>query len=348
MSSQSVRRTIFLAALTLATGAAAASAQLARAIDAGDGLYLTTLMGQTVVREPSGEVSALPLPPSSSIRGLQRLQEGWLATGSVEVRGGADLLLVESRNGRRFAVPPPANPPGHRMRDWPVALVERGHLVGVAWVAGSEVRDAAVYAALWSGFDFSEPELVSASGPGSQMALTGATLVDGSWLLVWNAWDGEDSEILWSLRKGGVWSPPATVHAANAEHDVAPALIATGTGALAAWSWFDGNDYRLKLARFERGAWTPVDFLGEPGSSQPGFLTTATGALLLYHTPVPRRWVLLELDELGTPLGRSPIDDPGVRRPALVPGEDGLEAEWSEPGASRPVRRGGLAWRREP
>ena len=175
-------------------------------------------------------------------------------------------------------------------------LVEHGRLVGLAWLAGAGVRETAVWASAWSGLDWSQPELVSPVGPGTQIAIDGAVLADGSWLLVWSAYDGNDDEILWSRRVAGRWSVPAVVHEPNETPDITPAVVATGRGALATWNWWDGGTYRVRLARFEDRGWRELEFSSPAGAVDPGLTAEGDGALLLYRTVVPSTWMLQELD----------------------------------------------------
>lgn len=335
-------------ALLAAAGAAPAAAQPPHTVDGGGGLYLTTVAGRTTLREPSGEISPVAVPEGGSIRRLVHLDRGWLGAGAVDVPGGSDLYLLRSLSGDREILPAPPNPGADLQRGWPVPLVDGGQLVGLAWLAGSRIEDSAVYASSWSGSDWSEPVTVSPPGPGSQIALAGATLADGSWLLLWSAYDGEDTEVLWSRRQADGWSAPAPLDGPNREPDELPAVIATGRGALAAWSRLDGSDYRIRLARFESGAWGPLDHLGPPGSAYPSFQASPDGAVLLYRTFSPYGWTLLELHERGTVLRRAEVPSLSTWRPALRPTRGGLEVEWLERGSATRPRREAVVWRDEP
>ena len=66
-------------------------------------------------------------------------------------------------------------------------------------------------------------------GPGSQMALAGAVLADGSWLLAWSAYDGDgrrDRLEPAASRAGALEPGRAAVAAGNAVPDITPALAA--------------------------------------------------------------------------------------------------------------------------
>ena len=227
-------------------------------------------------------------------------------------------------------------------------LVERGRLVGLAWLAGAGVRETAVWASAWSGLDWSQPELVSPVGAGTQIAIDGAVLADGSWLLVWSAYDGNDDEILWSRRVGGRWSEPAVLHEPNEVPDITPALVATGRGALAAWNWFDGKTYRVRMAGFEDGGWRELGLADPAGGVSPGLTAHQDGLLLLYRTAVPPTWTLIHLDERGAILRTAVVEKETTSRPGLAP-EDGLAAvlEWPGEQIVAPLRVG-VEWRAEP
>ncbi len=123
----------------------------------------------------------------------------------------------------------------------PVLLVRKETLLGIAWLEGDTASSLSVRAAAWDGDAWQDVETVSAPGPGSQTGLTGTVLADGSWLLAWSAVDGEDDEIVWSRRAGDRWTPVRPVSENNHVPDVTPVLTAAGTGALLAWSRYDGE-----------------------------------------------------------------------------------------------------------
>jgi hypothetical protein len=208
----------------------------------------------------------------------------------------------------------------------PVLLVDGGALAGAAWLEGEAGRPLGVWAAPFDGARWGAPEPVAPPGPGSQLALAGAVLDDGSWLLVWSAFDGGDDEIAWARRLGGGWLPAARLSADNAVPDVAPALAATaGGGAVAAWSRYDGREYRLRLARFEGGAWRGEEWAGPPGSLFPSFTGGRDRPWLLYRDAGARGWAVAEVagpEAAGALrlLGLAPGTPAG--RPAVI-AEDG-------------------------
>ena len=155
------------------------------------------------------------------------LESGWLLAGHrpVEDGEGRELVLVRGDDGRTEELPAP--PSGTATVVSPQPLVEAGELVGLAWLEGSDASALGVRAAGWNGAGFSAAEWVAPPIDGSQLALSGAVLADGSWLLVWSAFDGGDDEILWSRRDGTTWTAPARLHADNRVPDITPVVAAT-------------------------------------------------------------------------------------------------------------------------
>ena len=342
------RQLVAGATIVLALSATGAVAQSLRTLDAGGGLYLNQVGDRAAVREPSGLVTELSLPPGTALRRLESLTGGWIAAGEIDAPGVTELFLMRSDAGSRSPFPAPANIAEDPLRAGPMPLIERGELVGVAWLAGSAVRQTAVYAALWSGLDWSQPELVSPVGPGTQIAIDGAVLADGSWLLVWSAYDGNDDEILWSRRVGESWSAPAVLHAPNETPDITPALVATGRGALAAWNWFDGETYRVRLAGFEDGNWRELSFDSPAGSVSPDLTLRADGALLLYRTVVPSTWTVHELDQRGTVLRTAVALHETTLQPGLAPNASSSPGfEWPGERLAGP-RRVEAEWQTQP
>lgn len=336
------------AALLLALGATLCGAQPMRTADAGGGLYLNQFGDRAWVRQPDGAIGELDLPPGAQLQRLAPLDGGWIATGEIHAPGVTDLLLLRSEGGTLRPFPAPPDPAGEPLRSWPAPLVESGRLVGLAWLAGPEIRRTAVWAARWTGLDWSQPERVAAPGPGTQIAVDGAVLADGSWLLVWAAYDGEDDEILWSRRVGDAWSEPAVLHAPNDAPDVIPSLVATGRGALVAWNGYDGATYRIRLAAFEDGAWRELAFVSPAGAVRPALSPAGAGALLLYRTVTPPAWRVHELDERGASLRSATAEAETTTRPGLSPDEAAAPVlEWPGETLLAP-RRVGLEWRTEP
>lgn len=294
---------------------------------------LTTASGSATVETPAGRSLAVPLPKKAQVTSLAALEGGWAAAGSFEDEGGARKLFALRGTGtasRALAVPQGQE----NGRYGPVLLAVDGQLAGLAWLEGSGPRSLAVRAAAWSEGRWEAPVAISRPGPGSQLALTGAALADGSWLLAWSAFDGQDDEIVWSRRSpDGAWSPAQRVSAGNEVPDVVPALTATGNGALLSWNRFDGEGYSLLLARFSGGAWRDERKVAPPGSLYPSFVDEAGRPVLVYLSATsPRAWSVLELDTAGRVLGRAAVPSP-LDRPVV--GFDASEVRMRWPAAAR-------------
>ncbi|HVG08553.1 MAG TPA: hypothetical protein VNM67_12670 [Thermoanaerobaculia bacterium] len=261
------------------------------------------------------------LPQRSEVSALAELGRGWITAGSAAGEDGRRTLFLIGNEG---ALPAPPGQQGAERRG-PVFFVENGTLQGMAWLEGSDDRTLAVRAAEWNGHAWQAVEPVSQPGPGSQIALAGAVLSDGSWLLAWSAYDGEDHEIVWARRTAQGWSPARPVSKGNAVPDITPALTAAGTGALLAWSRYDGESYRLQIARFESNSWKDERPVAPSGSFHPSF----QGSYLLYQTAAPRSWSVAELAPSGKVLRRASALSALMERPVLSENaEGGLRLRW--------------------
>ena len=202
---------------------------------------------------------------------------------------GGDLALW---TGDELAARPlPALPPRRgALRHDPLPLLSHGQLAGVAWLEGDAMDRLAVWSARWNGKAWREVAPVAPAGPGSQLALTGAVLADGSWLLAWSAFDGKADEVVWTRRAAGAgaaWSEPRPLPGGAGVPDITPALRADGSGALLAWSRFDGGEYRLLLSRFTGGSWSAPEWAAEPGTMLPSW----EGEVLLFRDARNAAWV---------------------------------------------------------
>jgi hypothetical protein len=230
-----------------------------------------------------GEGFAAALPAGVAVHAVAALEgRAWLAAGTRSGTGDASALVLfrgEGSTAERIAGPEAGSP----LVASPTPLVADGELVGLAWLAGDDPTRLTVRFAPWvggatvpgAGGGWGAPELVAGPAPGSQLALAGASLAGGSTVLVWSAFDGEDDEILWSVRSAGRWSQAARLGEDNAVPDITPAVARLGDGAIAAWSRFDGSEYRLVASRWTGDAWTspqplaaPEHPAGEPAEGQ--------------------------------------------------------------------------------
>lgn len=296
----------------------------------GDVWVLSTSGEAARLETPSGKSLRLALPARTEASSLTVLDDGWAAAGSfLDEQGGRRLFLLAGDDQSSRALPEPPGQTG-RERRFPVLLADGGKLAGMAWLEGDDARSFAVRASVWNGRRWSAPQTVSAPGPGSQMGLAGTVLADGSWLLAWSAFDGEDNEILWSRRLGGRWLPPAAVSADNGVPDITPALTASGTPAVSAviaWSRYDGEGYSLVLSRFTGHEWSD-ERPGPPGALYPSFSGDADRARLLFFNAQPRGWGALEIDSSGKVLRRAVVAAPFAERPVVEAASGELKLRW--------------------
>ncbi len=222
---------------------------------------------------------------------LAEVREGRIAAGTRRENGGTELVLFAEESGRISSLPAPGGRTGRARHD-PRLLVANGELAALAWLEGRDLRSLAVRFARWDGEGWEAPRTVAAPGPGSQMALAGTRLADGSWLLAWSRYDGGDDEVVWSRSAGpdgASWSAPRRIAADNAVPDITPALSAAPGGAVAAWSRYDGEDYRVVTARFDGRRWSAPRVVGPAGSLEPRWERSASDEpALVVRTVLPR------------------------------------------------------------
>jgi hypothetical protein len=327
-------RGLFGLSLLLLGGTAALHAQ-SDSLQA-DGMVLSQAAAGDTARLELNRDQALrvELPPRGEVASLSSLGTSlntreWIAAGSFPDEDGRRLFL---RTGDRSGSKPLPEPSGQRAveRRSPVLLVENGTLAGLAWLEGDTGSSLAVRAAAWDGHAWRATETVSTPGPGSQTGLTGAVLADGSWLLAWSAVDGEDDEIVWSRRRGDGWTPVRQVSGNNHVPDVTPVLAPAGSGALLAWSRYDGEGYRLRTARFDGGnGWRDERPAAPVHTMYPSFVREGDHTWLVYLNARPRSWAVLELSRSGRPLRRASALSALDERPLVS--EDaggGLRLRW--------------------
>jgi hypothetical protein len=283
----------------------------------GKGLALAGNSTGHYVVGADGLARAIEVPPRASLTAFHELRDGWIAAGFEWKPDGKDLVLLRQDRAatpRRIEVPPGR----FGFRAAPVPMVKNGVLIGLAWLEGDGGERNTVMAARWDGESWGLPETVSPLNERGQLAPSGAVLEDGSLLVVWAAVEGEDEEILWSLSRGGAWTPPALVHTDNDVPDVMPRVAAVGSGALVAWSQDDGSDYRLRIWRFDGASWRDSGFIGEEGSLRPSFYPASAAVGMVYEAVRPRSWVILEVDPRGRPVRRVTIDRAALERKPIV------------------------------
>ena len=304
----------------LGVAALVASTSVAGVLQATrEGGELYAVQGRDTLRigRLGGAEQEVDIASGASIHALEPIGAGWLAAGHRATADGTELLLIEESEGTIQSLPVP-QVLGASLSGQPILLIRDDSLAGLVWAAGNELRGLEIWAAEWLHGKWGEPELVSPQGPGSQLAPRAVVLEDGSWLVVWAAVDGEDEEIVWSRRSQAEWTKPERVTADNAVPDITPRLLSIDRGAILFWSWYDGNDYRMRTSRFLDGNWTEISTFGEKGSLYPTVIQTDEGGLLLYKTVEPASWTVLALDRQGVAGRRAVVTDDSEDRPLLA------------------------------
>ena len=276
-------------------------------------------------------------------------RDRWVAAG---VRGGSNLLLVrgEGDAAERIAVPAV----GGSVAMFPVPLTRDGELVGLAWLSGDDPHRLSVRYARWEGGSaigsWGETETVAAPpARGSQLALSGAVLRDGSTMLVWSRFDGRDDEIVWSRLDGRRWSAPARVADDNRVPDVTPSVAPLGDGAIVAWSRFAQDAYHVATARWPASGgqggdgWTAAEHTGPRGSGRPQLRAEGDGALLLYRDVLREGYGVLRIDPAGAVTGRAFLEHPSAEGVPAIAGADEASVRVVPPGATTAKA---LAWQR--
>ena len=139
---------------------------------------------------------------------------------------------------------------------------------------------------------------------------------------------------MWSRQLGGSWLPAARVSADNAVPDITPSLTAAGPGALLAWSRYDGNDYRLMLARFAGGEWRDERVAGGAGTLFPTFNGDRDRPRLVYQAVAAGGWAADELDAEGRVVRRVDLPSARTDRPVVAAAGSELRLAWPTAGAA--------------
>lgn len=334
------------ASLLLAAPSSARAAAWKARSDGGDLVLVDAANGAYVTGSRGGGRVDLPLSPKSLVHSFGAVGREWYAAG-VDFAGETRRLVVLKGSGAKVKeLPAPPVADAAQLGE-PSLLIDAYGLKALAWIEGRAPRRQAVRIASWTAGGWRQPVTVSPPGPGSQMALAAAVLGDGSCLIAWAAYDGADDEIMWSR-----WTaadgpgPPARLAADNAVPDITPQLWATPDGgAFAAWSRYDGHDYRVNLARFDGAFWSEPEVVGPKGSVYPAFHDGPEGAILVYQQAVPRGWNVAELDGTGKVLKETGVETAESEPPLLedVTGR-GVSLVWIDRSGAR-SSVSGLAWR---
>lgn len=314
--------------LLLAAAGPATAGERSAALVAGRGELRVAVEGEDAYRAPLAE--GVQFQSLTSLTG-----GGWLAAG---VRHGGTLLLVRGEGGEAERLPVPDA--GGAVVTSPVPLAAGGELVGLAWLAGESPERLSVRAARWEGGAWSEPEAVAGPAAGSQLALSGAVLRDGSTLLVWSAFDGRDDEILWSRSAGNRWSEPTRLADDNEVPDVTPAVAALGEGAVVAWNRYGDGEYAVVTARWTGDGWSAPAAAGPPGSVRPELRSGDGGTALLLYREVHRSgWTVLRLEPGGRVAARAFLAHPSAAgSPALLGSDEEAVVIAAPSGETRRLR----------
>jgi hypothetical protein len=161
------------------------------------------------------------------------------------------------------------------------------------------------------------------------MALRGVVLPEEKILLTWSAFDGEDDEILWSLRQpSGRWWPPIRAHDDNQVPDITPALLASEERVFLAWSRFEAGEYRTRLAVFEGSGFRELGWVGEGGMLFPEFVENSGPPVLLLRNVRRPGWTFLELNSQGKTSRRLDVEASEPKAPKVIRTPAGLRLQW--------------------
>lgn len=274
---------------SLVLGFAAVSTAQQVGLEVGEG-------GRARIWRGSGAPVTLNLAPDLEAKVAVEAEGGVVIAGEDDARG--ELFFLLHRNDSTVELPAPGAKSG-LARAAPAIATAGGRMEGAAWVEGSRQTDLSVRVALWNGSVWGDVEEVAPSNGRAQLAPAAAVLEDGTWLVLWAGYDGRDDEIFWSRRVDGAWSQPQRLHADNRVPDVMPTVTAHGDGAIAAWSFFDGSDYRIRTARWTGDGWTTGQRLEGIGVFRSELGRVGERSFLTYKSVFPEAWHLVEIDDLG-------------------------------------------------
>ena len=277
-----------------------------------------TQKGKAVkVTDASGRMTPVRFKNRTSIDGLVELENGWAIVGTrLELEHRVLSLTRHDITGTHVWLPPTHHERTHRVR--PTLMVSEGQPTGLVWLEGEEATGLSVKAADWTGVAWEPAELVSKPGDGTQTALTASVLEDGSWLLLWSRFDGDDDEIFWSVRQDMSWSEPSRISEDNEVPDIMPALISTSNGAVAAWNHFNGEEYALVVSRFDGESWSEAEEIAGGGSLYPGFTRTDEAVYLTYQSVARGTWNVVEMDSQGDVQRHAAVENETTERPIVV------------------------------
>lgn len=270
--------------------------------------------GSARIWRSSGEPTRLSLGRHQRPRVAVPAEGGVIIAGDDQSDG--DLFFLHQTTGSAVELPSPPLQDGP-LRTAPVILTAEDRMEGVAWLEGTGQDDFSILASVWNGTSWEDVEVVSAGTGRAQLALASTVLDDGSWLVLWAGYDGNDDDIFWSRRVDGRWTQPERIHANNKVPDVLPTVVTHGDMAHAAWSYFDGSDYRIRTARWNGSSWTEGETLAGKGTVKAELESRAGRAFMTYRSVEPEAWNVVELDRSGNPRTSSFVR-PFEERPLVV------------------------------
>lgn len=253
-------RVSILSFAVLTSGAAALASDIGfrQATHSETPLTLRPVTGGVDISD-RGKTKRVSLAADSWMQAIERVgSSGWVVTGTSARLDGRDLVVKVSLGSGVKTLPSPRAGQGP-LAWWPLPIVHRSELLGLVWLEGARLDRLAVVAARWQGDAWSQPVVVSPPGPGSQTGLTATVLRDGTWLLAWTRFDGEDDEIVWSTGDGRGFGGAVLLGRGNSVADIQPDLLADGNGALIAWSREQAGRYILRMARFDGRSWSEME-----------------------------------------------------------------------------------------
>ncbi|MGB6367343.1 MAG: hypothetical protein WBG93_10990 [Thermoanaerobaculia bacterium] len=305
--------------------------ELIQPVQSKKGVLLVNAPHRATVERPSGEPQEISLRTGERLTELVETRRGWVAAGvRATKRGRRELVVVMEDAAGVERLTLPGRQKG-RLRILPTLLLEDEEFSGIAWLEGDDFRSLSVRFAEWSGAGWGPVKKVSRPGRGSQTGLVGTELRDGSHLLVWSAYDGDDDEIVWSRRRGSRWSRPKRLTANNRTPDTMPAVVSMDGGAVAVWSHYDGEDYRLMSARFDGRKWKRPEIIGPAGSLDPRFVELDTGLFLTYQNAWPAGWSVVQVGRQGEPTRRAVVRQRPDQRPMVAqPGNREVTLLWPQ------------------
>lgn len=298
---------------------------------AGGRLQFTQRGSELILPTPDGKATtSIELPGKWIVESAARTGETtWISGRSNDIAIDDMFLALLDAEGGVELLPTPAG--REHPRGSTGLLVERDRIVGIAWLEGESQETTSVRAAQWTGENWGALEVVAPALGREQTHLDSTVLADGSWLTVWAAVDGDsvpDDDIWWSHRARTGWSQPQRLHLDNHVPDIEPQLAAAGRGALAAWTSFDGSDYRIRITRFEGGKWIERPVSSEKGAIPRSFVLGGDQPALLYDSVIPDSWNLLELANDGRARQRWTYQGTEDEIPLILDAVDGRRAVW--------------------